>query len=555
MAFVGVTAFNLPAKVKRDQGKAATMPTERSEPIQHRRNGRCFIAVVLAFVSVGWLSSCTTVGPDYKPPATEMPDVWNINLSRGLKEGNADLRTWWTNFNDPILDGLIQRATQGNLDTKQAVARILEARANIGIASGEALPSVDAFGEVDTNRISDNVQEDVGNGRQRTSTLYSSGLSAEWELDVWGRIARSIESADAGLQFTVEDYRDVLVSLYSDVALNYIGVRTAQARIQAALDNVETQKKTLELVEDRRRAELASDLEVAQAKLNLAITESNVPLRRQELANSVHALGVLIGERPTILWPELTKSKPIPQPPKEIVVGLPTELLRQRPDVRAAERSLAQQTAQIGVATADLYPRFSLTGFFAFESFGFNDWAKWESRALGIGPTVQWNVFDGGRIRSQIQVEDAQTQEALFVYEETVLDALREVEDSMVNYVQENERRDKLLNSVNAAADSVRLVTTLYVTGLTDFQNVQDQERTKAAQDDQYFESQGRVAGFLVDIYRSLGGGWGPQGASTTTTKAPDPATAKAKTASAPPPKPKVSTPTMSPAATGAPTS
>ena len=311
--------------------------------------------------------------------------------------------------------------------------------------------------------------------------------------------------------------------LYAEVANAYVEVRAAQARIEAALENVETQKKTLALVEDRRRAELASDLEVAQARLNLSITEALVPLRRQDLAAAMHTLGVLLGERPTVLWGELSEPKPVPQPPKEVIVGLPTELLRQRPDVRRAERTLAEQTAQIGVATADLYPRFSLTGFFAFESFGFSDWAKWESRAFGIGPTVQWNIFDGGRVRSQIQVENAQTQAALFQYEETVLNALREVEDSMAFYIQENDRRDALFRSTQAAADSVRLVSTLYVTGLTDFQNVQDQERSKAQQDDQYFESQGLVAGFLIDIYRSLGGGWAPSDSPPITTSSSDP--------------------------------
>jgi NodT family efflux transporter outer membrane factor (OMF) lipoprotein len=491
-------------------------------------------SVVFCF---GWLSSCTTVGPDYEPPQTEMPDVWHQDLSRGLNDGKADLRTWWTTFKDPILDNLIQRATAGNLDTKQAVARILEARAQVGIASGEALPAVDGIGDINTSRISKNVEDIVVPASRRTSTTYFTGVSAEWELDVWGRIARSIESADAGLQATVEDYRDVLVSLYAEVANAYVGVRTAQARIKSALENVESQKKTLALVEDRRRAELASDLEVAQAKLNLAVTESSVPQRRQELAQAMHRLGVLLGERPTVMWPELSDPKPIPQPPKEILVGLPAELLRQRPDVRSAERTLAEQTAQIGVATAELYPRFSLSGFFGLESIGTSDFFDWTGRSFSVGPTMQWNVFDGGRVRSRIQAEDAQTLGALVAYEQTVLDALREVEDSMVNYVQESDRREILLRSVEAAADSVRLVTTLYTTGLTDFQNVQDQERSKAQQDDQYFESQGLVAGYLIDIYRSLGGGWAPTDAPPTTTSSSDPEGDESKTVDQPKPE------------------
>ncbi len=475
-----------------------------------RHGGRLSSAISLVLVS-GWLSACA-VGPDYAQPQTQMPDTWHAELTKGLKTGQADLRTWWKTFDDPLLDSLIERSTAGNLGVKQAVARILQARAQVGFAAGEALPALDGLGVIDTSRVSENVQEVIPSNRQ-TSTLYSTGLSAEWEVDIWGRIARSVESADAGLQATVEDYRDVLVSLYAEVANAYVNVRTAQARIIAALENVESQRKTLNLVKDRRAAELASDLEVAQAELNLYTTESSVPQRRQELAQAVHALGVLIGERPSAVWPELAQAKPIPQPPAEVLVGLPTELLRQRPDVRSAERTLAAQTARIGVATAELYPRFSLSGFFGLQTIGTSDFFNWESRAFSIGPTVQWNLFDGGRVRSRIQLEDARTQEALFTYEQTVLDALREVEDNMVFYMQEKDRRESLRRSAEAAAKSVELVNTLYVTGLTDFQNVQDQESRKAQQDDQFFQSEGQVASFLIGIYRSLGGGWAPASA------------------------------------------
>ncbi len=270
------------------------------------------------------------------------------------------------------------------------------------------------------------------------------------------------------------------------------------------------QKKTLQLVRDRVAAELASDLEVAQADLNLYTTVATVPQFRQQLAQAVHALGVLVGAQPSALWPELAEPRPIPQPPKEILMARPAELLRQRPDIRAAERQLAAQTALIGVAEADLYPRFSLSGFFGLQTIGPSQFFNWESRAFSLGPTVQWNIFDGGRVRSRIQAEDALTQAALFSYEQTVLDALREVENFMVFYVQEIERREALRLSAKAAARSVDLVSTLYVTGLTDFQNVQSQERSKAVQDDLYFESQGQVASFLIGIYRSLGGGWKP---------------------------------------------
>lgn len=508
-------------------------------PVRPKTEKHCRLRYgVVVAVTIGSLQACTAVGPDYQAPQTRLPDLWHQDLTKGLKDGKTDLREWWTRLQDPMLNNLIARAGAGNLDLKQAVARILEARANVGIAAGAELPQVGAGGQIETGRVSEGVAGKVVNPpRKQSSTLYSTGLDATWELDLWGRISRQVESADAGLQASVEDYRDVLVSLYAEVAQRYVDVRTAQARIKALVENVESQKKTLRLVQDRLRAELASDLEVAQAELNLATTESQVPTVRQDLAAAVHRLGVLLGERPTALYAELRETKPIPQPPKEILVGLPTELLRQRPDIRAAERRLAAQTAQIGVATADLYPRFSLTGFFAFENFGVSDVFNWKNRAYGLGPTMQWNVFDGGRIRSNIQAQDAITQQLLTSYEQTVLDALRQVEDAMAFYIQENDRQDALYRSVVAAAKSVKLVQTLYVTGLTDFQNVQDQERRKSEQDDQYAQSQGAVTKYLVDIYRSLGGGWAPTDQQPTTTGAEAPKSDKGTTASAPAPR------------------
>jgi NodT family efflux transporter outer membrane factor (OMF) lipoprotein len=462
-----------------------------------------------------------------------MPDQWHQDLVDGLTDQPADLASWWTGLNDPILDDLMARASNGNLTVKEAVARILEARGNVGIAAGEELPSINGIGNIDMNRVSTGVQEELGSARQRRSTLYELGMDATWEVDLWGRISRSVESADATYQATLEDFRDVLVSLYAEVALAYTDARTFQARIDAALRNIKSQRQTLNLVEDRRRAELASDLEVAQAQLNLATTEASVPPLRAGLSQSIHRLSVLIGEHPAALYPLMLTEKPIPQPPKRILVGVPADTLRRRPDIRSAERQLAAQTAQVGVATADLYPRLTLSGFFAFQKFGPREFFDSKNLAYGLGPQVIWNVFDGGRVRSNIDVQDALTEQVLFQYEQTVLNALQEVEDASVAFAQENLRKAALGRSVNAASRSVRLVQDLYVTGLTDFQNVQDQEQRKAQQDDQYAESTGRVTANLINLYRALGGGWQPVDPDTKTTTdkgAPRPDVAMART-------------------------
>jgi NodT family efflux transporter outer membrane factor (OMF) lipoprotein len=466
----------------------------------------------IATVLVGCLllSGCITVGPDYEAPEAETPDTWHQVMIRGLQEGHADLQTWWTVFQDPLLDQLIERAFAGSLSLREAVARVEEARASYGIAAGERFPDIDAQGSAQRVRESSEIVSVVPPPTTRNDNFFAAGLDSTWELDLWGRIRRSVESAESSYEASLEDYRDVLVTLYADVGFTYVQVRALQDRIRYAEQNVRTQSGSLQLTADRNRAGLVGDLDVRQAELNLATTEAFIPTLRIALAEAIHRLSVLLGLEPHALVGELEAEAPIPVPPQQIVVGLPTELLRQRPDIRSAERRLAAQNAQIGVAKAALYPTFSLSGTFSVEAIRGNKLFDWNSRAYGIGPVFRWNVFDGGRIRSNVRAQDARTEQLLQRYEDTVLRALEEVENSMVAYVQESERRDALDRSVVAARQAVDLVNTLYRTGLTDFQNVLDTERSLFQQEDQLAESEGFVSQDLIQLYRSLGGGWGP---------------------------------------------
>ncbi len=456
------------------------------------------------------LGGCVTVGPDYEAPQPETPDRWHQQLVEGLARGEAGLRTWWTVLDDPLLDDLIERAGAGNFDLREAVARIQESRARLGIASGERFPDVDGTGAAQRDRLSEGTFPMVVPPGNRSDNLLSLGVDSSWEIDLWGRITRSVESAEAGFGASVEDYRDVLVLLYAEVATVYVDVRSFQARIRFAEGNVETQRGSLQLTSDRNRAGLVGDLDVRQAEQNLASTEAFIPQLRQALAAAVHRLGVLLGEPPATLYAQLAAPAEIPAAPPEVMVGVPTELLRQRPDVRRAERALAAQTAQIGVAQADLYPRFSLVGQFAFDAIRANDFLTSPSRAFAFGPAFRWNLFDGGRVRNNIRVQDALTEQLLARYENTVLLALEDVENSLVAFVQESVRRDALERSVLAARQAVSLVDTLYRTGLTDFQNVLDTQRTLFEQEDALAASEGLVVQNLVSIYRALGGGWSP---------------------------------------------
>jgi NodT family efflux transporter outer membrane factor (OMF) lipoprotein len=463
------------------------------------------LPLILLLVAAG-----CAVGPNYEPPQTDAPDRWHVELMKGLAEGEGNLQTWWVAFDDATLTGLIERAAQGSLDIHQAVARVDEARARRGIARGEWFPSLDNSSTYQRYRISEELLEVLPPGT-RSGNFWSTGLDASWEIDFFGRIRRSVESATAGLQASVEDYRDVLVSVSAEVGTTYVEVRTLQERIRLAELNVRNQRSTLQLVIDRNRAGLVGDLDVRQAEQNLARTESFIPTFRSDLAAAIHRLGVLLGDPPSTLFAELGPQTAIPKPPDEVVVGVPANLLRQRPDVRQAERALAAQTAQIGVAKADLYPRFTLVGTFALQASDFAKWFTGDAFSYGFGPAVRWNLFDGGRVRANVQAEEALTEQALIGYEQTVLVALEEVENAMVAFVQENERRDALQRSVAASVAATGLVRTLYRTGLTDFQNVLDTERTQFQEQDTLAQSEGFVTQNLIDVYRALGGGWSPQ--------------------------------------------
>jgi NodT family efflux transporter outer membrane factor (OMF) lipoprotein len=454
------------------------------------------------------------VGPDYQAPEPEVPDAWHLELTRGLEAGEADLRTWWTALDDPILNALIGRAGRGNLDLRISLARVMEARAARGVARGEWFPSADASGSYLERQATEDLADLVSPDGSRNFETYGLGVDASWEIDVFGRIRRSTESAQANLMASVEDYRDVLVVLYADVARNYVELRALQERLHYAVSNAKTQRETMQLTVDRNRAGLAADLDVRQAELNLATTESFIPTLERAIGQTIHLLGVLLGEAPAALYAELREPMPIPEPPERIAVGLPVNLLRQRPDVRSAERQLAAQTARVGVATADLYPRFSLVGSFALSAVNAAEFFTKGSTTYGVGPTMQWNLFNGGRIRNLIRAEDARTEQALARYEQVVLVALQDVEDAILSYEQEESRRAALERSVVAAQESVELVKTLYRTGLTNFQNVLDMERSLTQQQDQLAESEGRVVQNLIRLYRALGGGWDATAAS-----------------------------------------
>ena len=468
--------------------------------------------ITLIFFAVGGavlLNGCMSVGPDYEAPAVETPDAWHESVMSDFESGQPNLQTWWTVFNDADLNGLIERVSTNNLSLKTAAARIEQAAALRGVSASQFYPSIFADASASGVQTSD---RNTPAGTDRQGELYGAGLSMAWELDLWGRIRRSVESADASLQASVENYRDIMVVLYAEVASTYIEVRATQARLAIAENNLEAQSETMELTKNRYDSGLVPILDVRQAELNRSRTESLIPPLRQKLTEAVNRLSVLAGEMPYALQQELSATAPIPSANEKVMTGLPAELLRQRPDIRRAERELAAQHAQIGATKAELYPTLTLPGSLVLESPTGSDLFESGNVAYSFGPQLRWNLFSGGRIRNNVRAEEAGTRAVLHTYEQTVLLALEEVENAMAAYANEKDRIEALESAAAAAQKSVELVTELYKSGLTDFQNVLNMEQAMLTQQDELATSHGLVSAYLVAVYRSLGGGWEADG-------------------------------------------
>jgi len=451
------------------------------------------------------LTGCATVGPDYVPPKKSVSKDWHTQLKGGLTTGEMDpqaLAAWWTTLNDLELSSLIDRAVLGNLDLKKALARVREARARRGAAKADLFPTLDTTGSATWSRSSKNT------GTGKTSDLYAASFDAGWELDIFGGVRRSVEAAGADLQAIQEGLRDVLVTLLAEVALNYFDVRTFQVRLTVAEANLEAQSETYQLTQWRYEAGLSDELAVQQARYNLENTRSQIPTLRTRLEEAMNRIAVLLGEQPGKVHAELEKREPIPVAPLEVAVGVPADILRRRPDIQRTERELAAQTARIGVATADLYPKFTLSGSIGLEALSLSNLSSSGTWSLSGGPRISWAIFKPGAIRQNIEVQSALQEQALIQYEAAILGALEEVENALVAYAGEQQRRDDLRKATRAAQKTVELAQHKYQAGLTDFSNVMDAQRSLLSFQDQLAQSDGTVTSNLVRLYKALGGGW-----------------------------------------------
>jgi NodT family efflux transporter outer membrane factor (OMF) lipoprotein len=449
------------------------------------------------------------VGPDFSPPHPDVPSGWtgvaDISASQTSipTPDPAELTQCWKQFNDPMLTQLVEDALKANLDVKLAVARLRQARAAEGIAIAALLPTLGATAEY--------LRETLlpVNGREgRAQNFYQAGLDAGWEIDVFGGQRRNVESAKANTQAAVETISGARVSLVAEVALNYIQLRCYQQEIAVARKNLKSQQDTVLITRRRADAGLLSQLDIANAEANAATTEAQIPVFETSARQSIYALSVLLARPPADLLEQLTPTGKIPDVPTQIPSGLPSDLLRRRPDIRQTEEQLHAATAQIGVATADLFPKFALTGTLGLQSNQLSTLVSSGGRIYSGGPSATWQIFQGGAIISNIRMQEALRDQAFITYQETVLGAFQDVENSLIAFNKEQEHYKSLRESVEANSKAADLSLQLYTEGLLDFLNVLVAQRSLYTAENALVQSSSNIVTDLVALYKALGGGW-----------------------------------------------
>ena len=463
------------------------------------------------------LAGCT-VGPDYRPPTTAVPQHYLEPADGGLS--SAELAHWWRSFSDPELSSLVERAVALNLDVQTAAARIREARAREVVAGASSLPEINAQASATRQRISENAipippgTAPGGGSPGGTFGLpgtefntFRVGLDASWEVDLFGGTRRGIEAASARTQSAIWSRRDLQASTAAEVATAYLTLRTLQERIANAERDVARQSRLERLVGARYRGGLTTGLDLQQQRSERATSAAELPTLRSQAQAEIHALGVLTGTTPEALAAEFTPPKALPSPPI-VPAGLPSDLLRRRPDIRAAERQLAASTADIGVAVADLYPRFSLTAAPALVSTALSSLLEWGSRSFSVGGSLLWPLFNGGKTRGNIAVADARQEQALLAYRKTVLVALKDVEDALSHTTADRERLADLQQALGSATRAEQLSASRYRGGLVTYSDVLQNQGRRLTIEKQIIETKGALARDSVALFKALGGGW-----------------------------------------------
>ena len=464
---------------------------------------------LIAFIAFAAVFSGCKVGPNYSRPCARSSNAWIDSPNPRLQGQTDDPNHWWLVFGDERLCDLVQRAANENLTLKQAGLRVAEARYQRGIATGSFFPQTQlAAGHYNHRQLSKNNANFRSSSSQRNFDQVALGSGVAWELDFWGRFRRSIEVADAELDASIHGYDAALVILLGDVANTYIDIRTLERRLQLARENVQIQYDTFALVQKKFDGGLVSELDVAQSKANLHQTESLIPSLGIRYRQASNLLCILLGMPPIDLEEILGRTEQIPVPPSQVAVGIPADLLRQRPDVRRAERQLAAQCSRIGVAASDFYPHLSIAGTLNVESKFGSNLLQSGSLAGVVGPNFRWDILNYGRIKNNVRMQDAAFNRLAHAYEQSILEAHQQVEDGLVTFVQTHEKIASLEKTVEASSRAVQLSSLQYRAGTVDFNRVFQSQVDRVKQQDQLATAQGELAQSLVSVYRALGGGW-----------------------------------------------
>ena len=486
--------------------------------MEWNKNYRRFITISLCCWAAA-LTGCR-VGPDYCGPPTAPVPCTYTQTNKIVPEvpvpveetpiNCVELSYWWQNLGDPTLDQLIRQASSQNLSLKEAALRICESRAKLGTVRSSLFPQVDSDASYYYQKRSDASGGIAGGGGivDLTSQLWSWGLNLSWEIDVFGRLKRLVEAADADIGADVELYRNTLIILLADVAQNYVNARAYQQRMCVVQENIRAQQRTLDITEAKFRAEKVSDLDTSQARANLMSSKAEMPNLELGYRQAVNRLSVLLGAPIGEVDALMKDIRPIPHAPQRVTTGIPAELLRRRPDIRQAERKVAAQTARIGAAVGDLYPMFSLTGTFGLDARNFSQIFRSDSLNAGVGPSMRWNILNFGRYTCNIEAQKFLQQELIAGYQNTVLNAAEEVDNSLAGYLREQERYAYLNQTVASYRRAVQVAQTRYEQGTTDFQRVLDSQRSLLTYQNQLVQSEANVANYVILLYKALGGGW-----------------------------------------------
>lgn len=471
------------------------------------------------------IASACSVGPAVEKPAPSLPDRWDarspVNVAEHISDEAVDLE-WWRQFGDPVLADLIDRARQGNLDLRAAVLRVAQARAQRDVVAGSRGPSLSASGSYRRQRLSElgtgtrlidaiDVPGDRGaiiDVLSEPHDVYQFGFDAAWELDLWGRMRRAVESAEATLVASAADLHGAQVSTIGEVARTYLELRGVQDQLRIARNDLSATEDLLELTRFRANGGLVTQLDVVAQQAKLAQSRALIPELEQRETQWLDRLALLLGQEPGSLRAELTGAASLPMPPPRLAMGVPAELARRRPDIRAAEARLQAAIAEVGVAVADLYPRITLVGGFLSESLRARDLSEWGARQWSVGPSLHLPIFDGGRRRGVVELRELQQQEAAVAYQRTVLAAWHEIDTTLDVYVRERRRNDELAAAVEASRDAYEIASMRYRHGMSDFLVALDAQRTLLQAERALSESNTLIATRAVALYKALGGGW-----------------------------------------------